>query len=220
MESPLLERETRVDPAIRLRRAPTQARAKRTFDRILVAAAQMLEEEGVGGFTTNRLAERAGVGLQALYRYFPNKEAVVCTLAARMFDAWSATFSDFEAALDEHDGDWPSVWSEFVDRYVASVRLAPGAAAIRSAMSASPRLREIDEADSARVAQNVAGALLRWRPALGRARASAAARTLIETAGSLTDQALLAKPAESRRLVDELKAMQGAYLRTLMEEES
>lgn len=65
------------------RKIPRQKRAAVTVDIILEAAAQLLERDGLEGFTTNAVAERAGVSIGALYRYFPNKRALVHALAER-----------------------------------------------------------------------------------------------------------------------------------------
>lgn len=67
----------------KLRRAPRQTRAQRTVDFILEAAAYILSEDGLEGFTTNRVAERAGVNIASLYQYFPNKSAILEELQAR-----------------------------------------------------------------------------------------------------------------------------------------
>lgn len=65
---------------------PRQERAKRTYEAILVAAAQLLMEVGVERISTNLIAERAGITVPALYRYFPNKYAVLHALGAAMMD--------------------------------------------------------------------------------------------------------------------------------------
>lgn len=54
-----------------------------TVDIILEAAAQLLERDGLEGFTTNAVAERAGVSIGAVYRYFPNKRVLMHALAER-----------------------------------------------------------------------------------------------------------------------------------------
>ncbi|MCE9668828.1 TetR/AcrR family transcriptional regulator [Myxococcus stipitatus] len=54
-----------------------------TVDAILQAAAYILVRHGWAGFTTNRVAERAGVNIASLYQYFPNKEALVVELQRR-----------------------------------------------------------------------------------------------------------------------------------------
>lgn len=66
-----------------MRKAPHQARARQTVDFILDAAAYILAERGLDGFTTNHIAERAGVNISSLYQYFPNKLAILEALQAR-----------------------------------------------------------------------------------------------------------------------------------------
>jgi AcrR family transcriptional regulator len=65
------------------RKTPRQERAKSSVETVLEAAAQVLEASGRDGFNTNAVAARAGVSIGTLYRYFPDKHAVLCALAAR-----------------------------------------------------------------------------------------------------------------------------------------
>ncbi|MBS0519968.1 MAG: TetR/AcrR family transcriptional regulator [Proteobacteria bacterium] len=69
------------------RRKPQQARAEETVAAILEAAAQILEAGGLAAFTTNAVAERAGVSIGTLYQYFADKNAVLCALAEREMNA-------------------------------------------------------------------------------------------------------------------------------------
>jgi AcrR family transcriptional regulator len=63
------------------RRKPRQARATETVAAIVEAAAQILEKGGLSGFTTNAVAERAGVSIGTLYQYFADKNALLMALA-------------------------------------------------------------------------------------------------------------------------------------------
>src|SRR4029079_13393163 len=65
------------------RRTPRQVRAGETVSTILEAAAQLLEAGGLAGFTTNAVAERAGVSIGTLYQYFADKQALLRALAER-----------------------------------------------------------------------------------------------------------------------------------------
>src|ERR1700750_1576209 len=66
-----------------LRKTPSQTRALRTVDTLFEAATRILDSEGEAGFTTNRIAERAGFSIGTLYQYFPSKEAIVVALVRR-----------------------------------------------------------------------------------------------------------------------------------------
>ena len=63
------------------RRIPRQARATETASAILEGAAQILEAGGLAAFTTNAVAERAGVSIGTLYQYFADKNEVLLALA-------------------------------------------------------------------------------------------------------------------------------------------
>jgi len=65
------------------RRTPRQARAAETVAAILEGAAQVLEAGGLAAFTTNAVAERAGVSIGTLYQYFADKQALLRALAQR-----------------------------------------------------------------------------------------------------------------------------------------
>ncbi|TXN20237.1 TetR/AcrR family transcriptional regulator [Methylobacterium sp. WL30] len=67
----------------RPRKRPQQARSLATVEAIVEAAARILEAVGHGGFSTNAVAERAGVSVGSLYQYFPRKEALVGALIVR-----------------------------------------------------------------------------------------------------------------------------------------
>jgi AcrR family transcriptional regulator len=74
-----MARRTKTNP----RKIPRQERAHFTVEAILQAAAYILTRLGWDGFTTNAVAERAGVNIASLYQYFPNKEAIVVELQRR-----------------------------------------------------------------------------------------------------------------------------------------
>jgi AcrR family transcriptional regulator len=65
------------------RREPQQRRSQDIVVAILDAARRLLQGEGASAVTTNHIAELAGVSIGSLYRYFPNKEAIVAALYER-----------------------------------------------------------------------------------------------------------------------------------------
>lgn len=65
------------------RKQPRQARSVATVEAVLQAATYILSKQGWATFTTNAVAEKAGVNIASLYQYFPNKEAIVAELQRR-----------------------------------------------------------------------------------------------------------------------------------------
>ncbi len=197
------------------RRLPTQARAKQTVERLLTTAAVLLDEVGVGAFNTNLLAERAGVRVRTVYRYFPNKLAVVATLAARFTEEWDPWFQGFEELTDP-DRDWRLLWSAYVDRFFNGVRALPGGIAVRRAMRALPELHALDQQDNERLALALAEALRHRGLQTSSNHSLTIARLLIESAVVIIDLALLEETASPETILEELKAMQIGYLEGLL----
>lgn len=66
-----------------LRNEPVQARSTARLAGLLDAAAAVIDELGYERLTTAMVAERAGASIGTVYRYFPDRIAVLQALAAR-----------------------------------------------------------------------------------------------------------------------------------------
>lgn len=69
-----------------LARRPVQARALRTREHLLRAAAQEFSTRGFAATTSKSIAARAKVGTGSFYQYFGNKESMLLELAAARFE--------------------------------------------------------------------------------------------------------------------------------------
>jgi AcrR family transcriptional regulator len=198
------------------RRQPVQERARHTVEQILDTAAALLEEAGVEAFNTNVLADRAAVRVRTVYRYFPNKLAVITAVAERLAHEWDSWFDRFQALADPNS-DWRALWVAYVDAFVGGIRKVPGGLAIRRAMRALPELQAIDRQDNERLARQLAVALSRRGIGLPRRRLNLMSRILVETAVTVLDLALFEPPARARALIEELKCLQLGYLEASVE---
>lgn len=84
------------------RKRPVQKRSRATVEAILGAATRILEEQGLTGFNTNAVAERAGVSIGSLYQYFPGKDAILVALMEQGMMMFSENLSQ---AIDDAPGD-------------------------------------------------------------------------------------------------------------------
>ena len=85
-------------PQISPRKQPKQARLTELVSTILEAAVQVLAKEGAQGFTTARVAKKAGFSVGSLYQYFPNKAAILFRLQS---DEWRQTGELLRGILED-----------------------------------------------------------------------------------------------------------------------
>ena len=81
------------------RNVPVQQRAHRQRDKILKATSELLETVGVDELTTIRVAEAVGISVGTLYHYFPNKHAILHSLA----ENWIETVLQGLEDIDQKD---------------------------------------------------------------------------------------------------------------------
>lgn len=105
-----------------VRKEPQQARSRATVESILQAGARILSDGGWTGFTTNRIAELAGVSIGSLYQYFPDKLSLVDAIRRRHMDDSMAVMRNVRA-----DSVSPKAFAaELVQAVVAAHSVNPG----------------------------------------------------------------------------------------------
>lgn len=77
-------------PLLEAKKQPEQQRAAETVERILEATAAALADIGFERLSTNIVCARAGLTPPALYRYFPNKYALLYELGRRLMQRQNA----------------------------------------------------------------------------------------------------------------------------------
>lgn len=190
----------------RRRRVPSQPRSRETFEAICAAAGGIIAEEGLAALTTNGVAQRAGVSITAVYAYFPDKWAIVHELSERFerlrVDYIAERFDRLDTAAD-----WRSVMSETWDALVRYRIEVPAGMALRRAVHATPRLRQIDLEGTERAVGAFVTAMLARRPDLDPATARQVSWTATIAVGPILDDVCAdgtvdeAKLAEGKRLL-------------------
>ena len=59
-------------------------RVRRSRERVLATALELLSDNGVSGFTVEEVASRSGVAKTTIYRHWPSREALVLDAASRI----------------------------------------------------------------------------------------------------------------------------------------
>lgn len=103
MSATALADETAIG-SLSLRNEPVQARSAARLTGLLDAAAAVIDELGYERLTTAMVAERAGASIGTVYRYFPDRIAVLQALGARNLDRVLSRVTD--EILDEKYATW------------------------------------------------------------------------------------------------------------------
>lgn len=120
---------SRTDAIALIRNEPVQARSTARLAALLDAAAEVIHEIGYERLTTAMVAERAGASIGTVYRYFPDRIAVLQSLAAR--NAERMTHRVLAELRSEQHGDWDSALSAAFGLFVVAFRDEPGFASLR-----------------------------------------------------------------------------------------
>jgi AcrR family transcriptional regulator len=101
--------------SIRPRKTPQQARAKQTREEILQASAHLLNRKPLGEVSTNHIAKKTGISIGTLYKYYPNKDAILADLSLMYMQKDAELFGRiFEAHAGKRRGEEHLI-SELVD---------------------------------------------------------------------------------------------------------
>lgn len=119
-----------------LRRAPVQRRSAERLTRILDACADLLDEVGYDDLSTRAVAQRAGVPIGSVYRFFGNKRQMADALAQRNLERYTARVTErleetagggtSRSGEAESGGGWRVAMDAVLDEYIAMKRTAPG----------------------------------------------------------------------------------------------
>lgn len=103
-----------------MRKTPRQARSRAMVDRIVTSGRAVLVEHGYDAFSTNRVAQHAGISPGSLYQYFPDKEAVLDVVVDRY---WDEIADRIAAALSDRVGGQPgpSMIGETMDALLSAL---------------------------------------------------------------------------------------------------
>lgn len=112
-----------------LRHEPVQARSNARLSALLDAAAVTIDKVGYERLTTAMVAERAGASIGTVYRYFPDRIAVLQGVAARATDRF-VTHIDTTVAEKNH-ANWWEVLEEVINDFVDAFAHTPAFASLR-----------------------------------------------------------------------------------------
>lgn len=112
-----------------VRSEPVQPRAAARVEALLDAAAVVVEAVGSEQLTTAMVAQRSGASIGTVYRYFPDRIAVLVALAGRNLERLRHRF---ERVLRAEHATWLDALIDMFHEFVAAYRDIPSFRSIRT----------------------------------------------------------------------------------------
>jgi AcrR family transcriptional regulator len=193
------------------RSPPIQQRSRETVERILENAAELVDEVGVVGFTTNLLAERADVRIRTIYRYFPSKLGILSALMHHLNADSEKRFVEI-SKLSEPGSDWRKIICTWIDDQLQWTRERPGVRLLMGWSSNVPELLALQDHFDEEWTERMMDALRARGTRVPNERLYAICRTFNETIDSMTSLAAWYDGQHASELIEEAKLMLVHYL--------
>jgi AcrR family transcriptional regulator len=197
-------------PFATVRKHPKQERSQATVEAILTATTRILTEQGYAQFTTNRVAELAGVSVGSLYQYFPNKEALIVALMEHHTNAMAQLAQQHLEGLE--DRSVMDVLQQLIKAALAAHAVNPRLHHVLNEQM--PRSEAMRQADDAQMEAMLRSFLAPRSDQLQPKNLDLTVFILARTIKTLIHGALLDRPEllENGELEQEIMTMLSAYL--------
>lgn len=189
-----------------MRKAPTQKRSRERVEHILSSASRLIAERGSDTMRMSEVAELSGISIGSLYQYFPDKAAIIRTLAERYNAVSRACIADGLAHVKTVE-DLRQAFSVLIDEYYEIFLAEPVIRDIWSAMQADKALREIELAESRQNATLLTAAMKRALPDEDLEKLQVSALLVMYLGECVMRLAVSTQEAEGRALVESYKQM-------------
>ena len=185
---------------------PTQQRSRDRFERILACAAELMVEKGSDAFRMSDIVERTGIAFGSLYQYFPDKTAVIGTLAER-YNAMGHECVRRDLSAMTELGGLHDTLGRITDGYYAMFLDMPVMHHMWQATQADPALQKLDEEDGALLSGLLCDALRALAPGMGEDALSNFSQLMMVLIAAAVRHALILPPAEAHRFLALFKHM-------------
>lgn len=200
-------------PALAMKKQPAQQRATETFERILAVAAQTLIDVGIDRLSTNLVCERAGLSPPALYRYFPNKYALLHELGHRLMQRQNELIPKWitrEALSGTQDALERALQGLLLDTYRVTKETTAGVWITR-ALRALPALTTVRLQSHAKVTQTQTSLLLSIFPESSPDELRLLSRVTVELIYAAVEMLFDEQPLDAPAVSQMVAAMVASY---------
>lgn len=188
------------------RRVPSQRRSRERVERMLASATSLIAQKGSDAMRMSEVAELAGVSIGSLYQFFPDKAAIIRTLAER-YNAQGLVCVQAELAPVRSEAELRVALDRVVDGYYEMFLAEPVMRDLWWATQADKTLQDVDDADMQAHTALLRDVLVRLRPADDPAALATLALLTMQLVATAVRLAISVDHAQGEEIVATFKRM-------------
>lgn len=196
-------------PPTSVRTEPVQQRSAQRVAHLLDTAALLIDELGIDGLTTSEVALRGDSSVGVVYRYFPNIQSLLRSLAARNLARFTETIYDL---LGADSVEWRQTVDIAIDTFIEFNRSEPGFRALRFGDIIDDRFLEPEFSNNGVFARALVGLLAEKYGFTPDDNLLFEVEVAIEVADTLLQRAFLFDKQGDQRFIDAARMISNQYL--------
>jgi AcrR family transcriptional regulator len=193
-----------------IRTEPVQQRSAQRVAHLLDTAAALIDQEGIDALTTSDVAARSESSVGVVYRYFPNIQSLLRSLAARNLARFTEAIYD---KLGADAVEWRQTVDIAIDTFIEFNRAEPGFRALRFGDIIDARFLEPEFSNNGVLARALVGLLSEKYGFTPNDRILFDIEVAIEVGDALLQRAFLLDKQGDQRFIDAARALSNGYLR-------
>ncbi|MFT5452149.1 MAG: AcrR family transcriptional regulator [Enterobacterales bacterium] len=187
------------------RREPRQGRSIKRAQEIMDVTARLLDRVGFDDLTTILITKEMGISVGSLYHYFPNKHAILHSLAESWLNDWDIVLSEISKITVE-EMDLKTIVEKFSTALLGVYKQQRGVLPLVQAMYAVPELRDLDERHDKIVVKFMSAIFIRMGINQSKSELARISSVFIEVTHALLVMVLAQKGQSAERTLNDLNS--------------
>lgn len=129
---------------LQLRKEPKQQRTRELLNKISQSTISLIEEQGYFALNTNAIAEHAGIYVNSLYEFFPNKESILYRIADQWLASLRLVCEEFSKP-EKLELEWRTFFTEMMSEVFSQEEYHDNSKALKGLWELVPEFTALDE---------------------------------------------------------------------------
>jgi len=194
------------------RRKPIQERSIKRAQEIMDVTAKILDRVGFDDLTTILITKELGISVGSLYHYFPNKHAILRSLAESWLKDWDIVLDEI-SLFNVEEIPLEDLVSKLTNRFKALYLQQKGILPLVHAMYAVPELRDLDAEHDRIVAKRMTEVFIRCGFKQPKTEINRIASIYLDITHSMLVKILQQRGIKAQRSLEDLNAICIALLK-------